>query len=137
MSYIPGIIECYETLFGIISMKKGFITPDDFINSLIIQTKEHAKHGKQRFIREIFLDHNIMSVKQIVEVCDVIFQNSSTISTVNIDYLNSTLKNLSTKYFRLPSNFENITSRTSDCPVNTLSKEKEKKRQFQRSACSL
>jgi len=100
MSYIPGIIECYETLFGIISMKKGFITPDDFINSLIIQTKEHAKHGKQRFVREIFLDQNIMSVKQVVEVCNVIFQNSSTISTVNIDYLTSTLKNLSPKYFR-------------------------------------
>jgi len=100
MSYIPGIIECYETLFGIISMEKGFITPDDFINSLIIQTKEHGKHGKQRFIREIFLDQNIMSVKQVVEVCNMIFQNSSTISTVNIDYLTSTLKNLSPKYFR-------------------------------------
>jgi hypothetical protein len=100
MSYIPGIIECYETLFGIISMEKGFITPDDLINSLIIQTKEHGKHGKQRFIREIFLDQNIMSVKQVVEVCNVIFQNSSTISTVNIDYLSSTLKNLSPKYFR-------------------------------------
>jgi len=41
-----------------------------------------------------------MSVKQVVEVCDVIFQNSSTISTVDIDYLTSTLKNLSPKYFR-------------------------------------
>jgi len=36
-------------------MEKEFITPDDFINSLIIQTKEHAKNGKQRFIREILL----------------------------------------------------------------------------------
>jgi len=100
MSYIPGILECYETLFGIISMEKGFITPDDLINSLIIQTKEFAKNGKQRFIREIFLDHNIMSVKQIVEVCDVIFQNTSTISTVNMDYLTPTLKNSNPKYFR-------------------------------------
>ena len=100
MSYIPGIIECYEKLFAIISMEKEFITPDDFINSLIIQTKEHAKNGKQRFIREIFLDQNIMSIKQIVEVCDVIFQNSSIISTVNIDYLTSTLKNLRPKYLR-------------------------------------
>ncbi len=107
MSYIPGIIECYEKLFVIISMEKEFITPDDFINSLIIQTKEHAKNGKQRFIREIFLDQNIMSIKQIVEVCDVTFQNSSTISTVNIDYLASTLKNLSPKYFRFKKEFVN------------------------------
>jgi len=63
MPYLPGIIECYEKLFGIISMEKEFITPDDFINSLIIQTKKHAKHGKQRFIREIFLDHNINAVE--------------------------------------------------------------------------
>ena len=82
MSYIPGIIECYEKLFVIISMEKVFVTPDDLISAIIIQIKEHAKNGKQRFIREIFLDQNIMSVKQVVEVCDVIFQNSSTISTV-------------------------------------------------------
>ena len=100
MSYIPGTIECYEKLFVIFSIKKEFITPDDLINALIIQTKEHAKNGKQRFIREIFLDQNIMSIKQIVEVCNVIFQNSSIISTVNIDYLASTLENLRPKHFR-------------------------------------
>jgi len=111
MSYIPGIIECYENLFVIISMKKEFITPDDFINSLIIQTKENAKNGKQRFIREILLDQNIMSVKQVVEVCDIIFQNSSTISTVNIDCLASTLKNLRPKYLRLAKEIVNDTNR--------------------------
>ena len=100
MSYIPGIIEYYEKLFAIISIKKEFITPDDFINSLIIQTKEHAKNGKQRFIREIFLDQNIMSIKQIVEVCELIFKNLSTISTVNMDYLTPTLKNINPKHFR-------------------------------------
>ena len=100
MSYIPGIIECYEALFIIISMDKKYITPDDLINAIVIQTKEHAKNGKQRFYREIFVDQNIMSVKQVVEVCDVIFQNSSTISTANIDYLTSMLKILSPKYFR-------------------------------------
>ena len=100
MPYIPGIIENYERLFGVISMEKGFITRDDYINSLIIQTKEYAEHGKQRFIREIFLDQHIMSVEQVVEVCEVIFQNSSTSLTVNIDDLTSTLKNISPKYFR-------------------------------------
>ena len=101
MSYIPGIIECYEKLFVIISMEKGFITPDDFINSLMIQVKEQADNGEHRFFREIFLDQNIMSVKQIVEVCEVIFQNSSIISTVNMDYLTPTLKKLNPKIFDL------------------------------------
>ena len=100
MSYIPGIIECYEKLVVIISMEKGFITLDDFINSLMIQVKEQADNGEHRFFREIFLDQNIMSVKQIVEVCNVIFQNSSTISTVNINCLTSTLRNFRPKYFR-------------------------------------
>jgi len=107
MPYIPGIIECYEKLFAIISMEKEFITPDDLINALMIQVKEHVKNGEQRFFREIFLDQNIMSVKQIVEVCDVIFQNSSIISTVNIDYLTSTLKNFRPKYFRFTKEIVN------------------------------
>lgn len=78
MPYITGIIECYEKLFVIISKEKEFITLDDLIKALTIQTKEHAKNGgKQRFIREIFLDQNIMSVEQITEVCDVVFQKSA------------------------------------------------------------
>jgi len=48
-----------------------------------VRGKAHAKHGKQ-----------------VAEVCNVIFKNSSTISTVNINYLRSTLKNLRPKYFR-------------------------------------
>jgi len=111
MSYIPGTIECYERLFVIFSIKKEFITPDDLINALIIQTQEHAKNGKQRFIREIFLDQNIMSIKQIGEVCNVIFQNSSTISTANIDYLASTLKNLRPKYLRFTKEIINDINR--------------------------
>jgi len=77
MSYIPSIIEHYEKLFGIIAIEKGFISPDDLIEALMIQVKEHIKNGKQRFIRDILLDKDIMSVKQIGEVCKVIFQLSN------------------------------------------------------------
>jgi len=77
MSYIPGIIERHEALFVIISMDKKYITPDDLIGAIIIQTKEHANKGKQQFYREIFLDHNTMSIEQIIEVCDIIFQMSA------------------------------------------------------------
>ena len=77
MSYIPGTIEYYEKLFVIISMEKEFITSDDVINALMIQVKKHAENGKQQFIREIFLDKDIMSIKQIIEVCDIIFKRSA------------------------------------------------------------
>ncbi len=76
MSYRPGIIERYEKLFAIISMEKGLITQDTFIKVLTIQIKEHAKNGKHRFVREIFLDDNIMSVKEVDEVCTVVFQQT-------------------------------------------------------------
>lgn len=76
MSYRPKIIERYEKLFAIISMEKGFITPDTFIKALTIQIKEHAKNGKYRFVRKIFLDEKMMSVKEIDAVCTDIFQQT-------------------------------------------------------------
>ncbi len=76
MSYRPRIIKRYEKLFAIISMEKGFITPDTFIKALAIQIKEHAENGRYRFVRKIFLDENIMSVKEIDAVCTVIFQQT-------------------------------------------------------------
>jgi len=76
MSYRPKIIERYEKLFAIISMEKGFITPDTFIKALTIQIKEHAKNGRYRFVRKIFLDEKMMSVKEIDAVCTDIFQQT-------------------------------------------------------------
>ncbi len=74
MSYTPGIIDQYEKLFGIIAMEKEFISRNDLINALTIQAKENAKNGKQRFIRDILFDQNIMSVNQIEEVVKAIYQ---------------------------------------------------------------
>jgi hypothetical protein len=76
MSYKPGIIERYEKLFAIISMEKGFITPDTLIKALTTQVKEHAQNGKYRFVRKIFLEDHIMSVQEIDEVCAVVFQQT-------------------------------------------------------------
>jgi len=76
MSYRPGVIERYEKLFAIISMEKGFITPDTLIKALAIQVKEHAQNGKYRFVRKIFLEDHMMSVQEIDEVCAVVFQQT-------------------------------------------------------------
>jgi len=73
MSYMPGIIEQYEKLFGIIAIEKGFVSPDDFVQALTVQAKENNGSNEQRFLREILLDQDIMSVEQICEVCDVIY----------------------------------------------------------------
>ena len=75
MSYLPGIIDQYEKLFGITAIEKGFISPDDLIKALNIQAKENTNSNEQRFIREILLDQNIMSVKQITEVCNIVFHH--------------------------------------------------------------
>lgn len=75
MSYLPGIIDQYEKLFGITAIEKGFISPDDLIKALNIQAKENTNGNEQRFIREILLDQNIMSVKQITEVCNIVFHH--------------------------------------------------------------
>lgn len=77
MSYRPRIIERYEKLFAIISMEKGFITPDTLIKALTIQVKEHAQNGKYRFVRKIFLDDHMMSVQEIDEVCAVVFHQTA------------------------------------------------------------
>ncbi len=74
MSYLPGIIDQYEKLFGIIAIEKGFITPNNLSNALSIQVKEHNENGNQRFIREILMDQDAMTVKQITEVCKVPFK---------------------------------------------------------------
>ena len=76
MSYRHRIIERNEKLFAIISMEKGFITPDTFIKALATKIKEHAENGRYRFVRKIFLDENIMSVKEIDAVCTVVFQQT-------------------------------------------------------------
>ena len=76
MSYMPGIIDRYEKLFGIIAMEKEYISRNNLINALTIQAKENAKNGNQRFIRDILFDQNIMSVNQIEEVVKAIFQQS-------------------------------------------------------------
>jgi hypothetical protein len=73
MSYLPGIIDQYEKLFGITAIEKGFISSEDLIKALTIQAKENIKSNEQRFIREILLDQDIMSVKQITEVCNIVF----------------------------------------------------------------
>jgi len=74
MSYVPGIIEQYEKLFGIIAIEKGFVSPDDFVKALTIQTRETKKNNEQRFLREILMDQNIMSIEQICEVCNIMYQ---------------------------------------------------------------
>ena len=74
MSYKPEIIERYEKLFAIISMEKGFITTDILIEALTVQIKEQAENGKNRFVRENFLDDHTISFKEIDDVCTIIFQ---------------------------------------------------------------
>jgi hypothetical protein len=74
MIKILGKIAKYEKRFGLIAIKKGFISDDDLIKALIIQVKEENENGRHRLIGEILLDMDVMSGRQIEEVLMEIFR---------------------------------------------------------------
>ncbi len=73
MSDKPGKIEHYEKQFGIIAIEKGFITPDNLIETLKIQVEEEIDYKTHRLIGEILLDRGYITPSQIQEVLDGIF----------------------------------------------------------------
>ena len=73
MSDKPGKIEHYEKQFGIIAIEKGFITPDNLIETLKIQVEEEINYKTHRLIGEILLDRGYITPAQIQDVLDGIF----------------------------------------------------------------
>ena len=65
MSIKSKKLDHYEKRFGVVALKKGFITPDELVKALTIQVQEDIEMGYHRLIGKIFLDQGIMSGKQI------------------------------------------------------------------------
>ncbi len=61
-------VDHYEKRFGLVSIKKGFITSDELIKALEIQVQEDVESGYHRLVGEILLKQGAMSKKQISEV---------------------------------------------------------------------
>jgi hypothetical protein len=70
----PGKIEHYEKRFGIIAIRKNFISAEDFINALSVQVNEDIHEMPHRLIGKILYDMNLMTDKQIEEILGDIFR---------------------------------------------------------------
>jgi hypothetical protein len=73
----PRKIEHYEKRFGIIAIEKEFITPEDLVKGLVVQSEEDLKNISHRLLGEIFFHMGLMTDKQVEEVLSSIFENTS------------------------------------------------------------
>ena len=62
------VIENFEKRFGIISVKKGFITSDQLVEALAIQVAEDISTGDHDLIGKILFEQGIITMEQIDEV---------------------------------------------------------------------
>ncbi|MFH1350757.1 MAG: hypothetical protein ABII26_07435 [Pseudomonadota bacterium] len=62
------MIDDFGNTFGVIGIKKGFITPDELIEALKIQLMEYLGGKKPRLIGKILYDEGFMTIQQIDEV---------------------------------------------------------------------
>jgi hypothetical protein len=60
--------EPTEIRFGWIEVQKGFVTPKQVVDALVIQVKENFHTGKYTRIGEVFLKQGLMDRSQIDEV---------------------------------------------------------------------
>jgi hypothetical protein len=54
--------------FGIVAVKKGFVTPDQVVRALESQVEENLSQNIHKLIGEIFVDKGLMTVEQVDEV---------------------------------------------------------------------
>lgn len=69
----PSKIEHYEKRFGILAVKKGFITAEDLIRGLTVQVEEDLRNIPHRLLGEIFFDMGLMTDRQIEDVLSSLF----------------------------------------------------------------
>lgn len=57
-----------EIRFGVVAVKKGFVSPDQIIDAMGIQTRENLSKGKHRKIGQILVDEGVITFPQRDEV---------------------------------------------------------------------
>lgn len=74
MAEIPGAISIAEPekRFGLIAIKKGYITPDDLIEALRIQVQSDIGQGKHQRIGEILVTEGKMTDAQVEDVLEAL-----------------------------------------------------------------
>lgn len=60
--------EYSEIRFGVVAVKKGFVTADHVLTAMKLQVAEDLKSGTHRPIGTILLDQELITAPQIEEV---------------------------------------------------------------------
>lgn len=66
--------EPIERRFGVIAIKKGFVSPEQVIKAMEIQVNEDLSIGKHRQIGMILLDQGLISHLQLNEIIQTLDQ---------------------------------------------------------------
>lgn len=64
--------ENLEIRFGVLAVKKGFVTPDQVVAAMNVQVSEDLKSGFHRPIGIILRDQEIITVQQAKEVLNAL-----------------------------------------------------------------
>jgi len=72
-----GEKEHFEHHFGFVAVKKGFVTPEQFIKAFDVQFHENISSLNHRRIGEIFVDMGFMSTSQVNEVLKTLSEKDS------------------------------------------------------------
>ncbi len=57
-----------EIRFGVVAVKKGFVTPDQIVKALSVQVSENLISGAHRAIGNILLDQTLITALQLEEI---------------------------------------------------------------------
>jgi len=60
--------EYLEIRFGVVAVKKGFVTPDQIVKAMEVQVAEDLKSGIHRPLGTILLDQELITARQLQEV---------------------------------------------------------------------
>ena len=60
--------EPTEVRFGWVAIQKGYVTPQQVVDALVIQAKENFTTGKHTLIGEILLELGLLKRSQIDEI---------------------------------------------------------------------
>jgi len=69
--------EHFDHRFGFVAVKKGFVTPEQFIKAFDIQFHENLSSLKHRRIGEIFVELGFMSPSQVNEILKALSEEES------------------------------------------------------------
>ena len=87
--FLPKLMLIMETdyneiRFGVVAVKKGFVTPDQIVNALHIQVSENLNSGDHRAIGAILVEQGLLTAPQLDEVLSAMGDHELNEEAVNL-----------------------------------------------------